>query len=56
MKRKVCTDCGELKLTRDFYKDKHKISGYKSYCKKCAIKRAVEILNKMLSYLSIHSS
>jgi len=38
MKRKVCTDCGELKLTRDFYKDKHKISGYKSYCKMKTLK------------------
>lgn len=42
MKQKRCTDCKDLKLERDFYKDKHRANGYKSYCKSCASKRAIK--------------
>lgn len=35
---KVCTKCGEWKPLGKFRKDKYKVGGYRSYCKKCSNK------------------
>lgn len=32
---KRCTKCGEIKPVSDFYREKHKRSGYHSHCKVC---------------------
>lgn len=42
MKFIKCVDCGEIKPITEFYSDKTKTSGHKSYCKECASKRAVK--------------
>ena len=34
-KYKKCTNCGEIKLIRDFHKRKDSKDGYRSHCKKC---------------------
>lgn len=36
-----CVDCGEVKPITEFYTDRTKSSGHKSYCKECSSKRAV---------------
>ena len=37
-----CVDCGEVKPITEFYTDRIKSSGHKSYCKECSSKRAVK--------------
>lgn len=37
-----CVDCGEVKPITEFYTDRTKSSGHKSYCKECSSKRAVK--------------
>ena len=35
MRTKCCSKCKEIKLIKDFYKDKYKKNGYVSSCKSC---------------------
>ena len=43
---KICSKCGLEKPLSDFYKDKHKSSGYKSSCIECEMKRREPFKNK----------
>lgn len=42
---KKCTNCGEIKLTSEFFKNKRLIFGVHSQCKKCEKKRKYFLIN-----------
>ena len=43
---KYCSSCDFIKDLEDFYKDKHKVNGYKSYCKKCSNRKLKKYRNQ----------
>lgn len=42
IKKKLCTECGEYKSVKMFYKDSRNADGYRSYCKQCVISKNLE--------------
>lgn len=43
---KTCTKCNKEKSLIEFYKDKNRIDGYKSSCKKCELKQQTKYRSK----------
>ena len=48
---KTCNKCGQTKEFSEFYKDKGKSDGYRTYCKQCHINADKERKNNVLKQL-----